>query len=400
MVAPADITGTRPLAHIEAPTPAKSVVDARQEIFSRLNQIELGKQLQAVILSRAADGTFLVKVADTVARMNLPAGARAGDALEMTFLSREPRPTFLLGSQTNGTTVTLDAVEPLTENVLQTSQGSALSAGAAGKAAALAASVAIGESQQGEPALASGATATLSNTGRLIDGLLQAALQDGTSAAIVGRTPLLASGTAAPAQIAGALHEALSSSGVFYEAHLAQWANHERPLADLMREPQAGHATAPGAKAYAGTDTSALLDRLRTSPALGGSTLPTDLARIVNLQLNALEQQRVAWQGELWPGQHMNWEVRREQSEQGRADHGDDGDPPSSWQSVVRFELPTLGVVAATIHVNGERVQVQVRTATAIAASSLRAHGSELAAALDAAGSQLDSLTVKQDEKI
>lgn len=399
MVAPADITGTRPLAQVEAPTPAKSVVDARQEIFSRLNQIELGKQMQAVVLSRAADGAFLVKVADTVARMSLPIGARVGDALEMTFLSKEPRPTFLLGSQANGTTVTLDAVEQLSENMLQSSQGTALSAGAAGKAAALAASVASAAAQPGEPALASGATASLSSTGRLIDRLLQAAQHGDLAAAIVGKTPLLTSAGATPAQIAGVLHEALSSSGVFYEAHVGQWANHERPLADLMREPQARYATPLGANPDRSADGSALQDPMRNSAALSGAALPADLARIINLQLNSLEQQRVAWQGELWPGQRMDWEVRQEETRRDGAQYSDDDEAPSSWQSVVRFDLPTLGAVAATIHLSGERVHIQVRAATAATAASLRARGGELADALGAVGSPLDSLTVKQDEK-
>ena len=399
MVAPADITGTRPLAHVEAPTPAKSVVDARQEIFSRLNQIELGKQLQAVVLSRAADGTFVVKVADTVARMSLPLGARVGDALEMTFLSREPRPTFLLGSQANGSTVTLDAVEQLSENMLQSSRASTLSAGAAAKAAALAASVAIAESQQGEPPLASGATASLSSAGRLIDGLLHAAQQGDLAAAIVGKTPLLTSAGATATQIAGALHEALSSSGVFYEAHVGQWANHERPLADLMREPQARYATPLGTNSDTSADSSALQDQMRSSAAQSGAALPADLARIINLQLNSLEQQRVAWHGELWPGQRIDWEVRQEETRRDGAGYSDEGEPPSSWQSVVRFELPTLGAIAATIHLSGEHVHIQVRAATAATAASLRARGGELADALGAAGSPLESLTVKQDAK-
>ncbi|WP_367032787.1 flagellar hook-length control protein FliK [Burkholderia semiarida] len=53
---------------------------------------------------------------------------------------------------------------------------------------------------------------------------------------------------AAPPPVAAlraALAQAVSESGLFYESHLAQWLAGQRPLAALMREPQARLATAP-----------------------------------------------------------------------------------------------------------------------------------------------------------
>ena len=98
------------------------------------------------------------------------------------------------------------------------------------------------------------------------------------------------------------------------------------------------------------------------------------------------------WRGEAWPGQAMEWEVGEDTPE------GNSRDMPSSWRSEVRFELPTLGTVAATIRLTGERLHVQIHAGTEASASSLRAHGAQLSAALDAAGIPLDSLMVKQDE--
>jgi hypothetical protein len=46
----------------------------------------------------------------------------------------------------------------------------------------------------------------------------------------------------------------------------------------------------------------------------------------------------------------------------------------------------------------GERVHVQVKAADDAAAFSLRAHSDALANALEAAGSPLESFTVKRDE--
>jgi hypothetical protein len=120
--------------------------------------------------------------------------------------------------------------------------------------------------------------------------------------------------------------------------------------------------------------------------------LSSEASRLINLQLTALEQRTVQWQGELWPGQPLEWEVSEQPPE------SDAENAPSTWQSVVRFELPTLGVVSATIRLAGGRVQMQVHTASEATAASLRAHRSELANAMEAAGAPLDLLTVKQDD--
>ena len=124
--------------------------------------------------------------------------------------------------------------------------------------------------------------------------------------------------------------------------------------------------------------------------------LHPDTAQLVNLQLNVLDQPRVQWRGEVWPGQQMEWEVREDDQPAPRAAKGDE---ERSWQSVVRFDLPTLGKVAATITLVGDHVQVQVRAANPQTADTLRSFSGRLSQALDAAGTRLDSLHVKQDEQ-
>ncbi|MGZ3158404.1 MAG: flagellar hook-length control protein FliK, partial [Burkholderiaceae bacterium] len=120
-----------------------------------------------------------------------------------------------------------------------------------------------------------------------------------------------------------------------------------------------------------------------------------DAARLINQQLNTLENQRVVWHGELWPGQKMEWEVSRDAPEKKQVEEAQ-----QSWNSVVRFNLPKLGTVSATINLVGDRVYMQVRTTTEDTASSLRMHGDKLIEAMQSAGTPLDSLTVKQDAEI
>ena len=73
--------------------------------------------------------------------------------------------------------------------------------------------------------------------------------------------------TAAPLPVAAlraALAQAVSESGLFYESHLAQWLAGQRPLAALMREPQARltAALAPAAPDAAQPGSTDVLDEL------------------------------------------------------------------------------------------------------------------------------------------
>ncbi len=399
-----NITGPRPLAAVESTRAITPLGDARQENVDRLVRLEVGKQFQAQILSRFNDGTFLVRIADTSARLALPAGGKVGDGLALTLLATEPRVTFSLDGQTAGV---------LTEGAA----GAARADLAPGARIAQALYLSNTASQAPGAAQAEGgaAPAELSNAGRLVDSLLNAAQQEGAATSLVGKTPLAsAAGTAAP-QLASALHDTLAFSGLFYESHVQQWANGERPLADLLREPQAqlnkGQPSPIAAEADAALLAkmpSEVLEARRnlqeyfsaaplppTAGLNGAGGLDPAAAQMINLQLNTLEQQRVQWHGDLWPGQPMEWEVSRQDQSGRGADKSDSGQ--EHWQSVVKFTLPSLGVVSATINLAGDRVQIQVRTASDDTVSALQRHGPKLASALDAAGSKLDGLTIRRE---
>lgn len=434
MLPRADIVGTRPVASVEATRPIIPVGDAHQELSQRLNRIALGSFLEGEVLSRLQDGTFVVKVADTAVRMNLPAGTQVGKSLDLTLVATQPRPTFLLASQ----------------------------------------------ARDNPPAL--------SNAGKLIDWIIHTAKAAGAPVTLTSKTPLVPSPNADTGQIASSMKDSLEFSGLFYESHLEHWASGERPLSALLREPQAGNSnprllqaalqtalkvasqgqspadtdhvarliaslssqpeaarnllaalhaahnpdTAPAAltpspqdsqqapQALARTDGEAMAAlpadislsdtlaeasknaALATAAPLANEveaagltkSMSSDSINMVNLQLNTLEQHRIAWQGELWPGQPIEWEIDEDTPQTNHAEFQE-----RTWQSVIRFELPTLGKVAATIRLTGERVQVQVRTANEDTATLLRAHGDTLGAALAAAGSPLEQFSVKRDAK-
>ncbi|NVM75447.1 hypothetical protein FHW83_001227 [Duganella sp. SG902] len=228
--------------------------------------------------------------------------------------------------------------------------------------------------------------ATLSSAARVLTTILSTTTQAGQAAqaALIGKTALF--GNAAPDTdvLAQKLHDTISKSGLFYESHVAEWAKGERPLAELMREPQMQRLLQQGGEAAA-------------RAASGGPDLSA--AQMINQQLHTQEQHRVLWQGQAWPGQDMQWEVRRDQRE-GRPDGGGDAEAGQEqiWRSGVRFRLPLLGAVSAAVTLIGEQVHIQVQTDSDGSASTLRAYAGQLESAMAAAGAQLSSLTISQEE--
>lgn len=334
-----DMAGVSAAAPVAAALPIAALGDPSQESLQRLNALETGKVFEAKVLSRLSSGEFVVGIADTAARMALPEGARVGDQLSLTLIAREPRPLFML-----------------------------------------------------ERPAAQDAT-VLSTAARLIAGLLQNGPP--SQPALPGVTPLAASATAmAAAPLETALKDSLAFSGLFYESHVAEWANGARPMAQLLREPQmqAAHVKPPDAA-------SELRSYQAAAPADGAAPKPVaamdlDTGRLITQQLDTLEQRSVTWHGELFPGQAMQWEVRDESASAGGA-----AVPPAerSWQSVLRFELPSLGKVAATLQLHGGRLQLAVQAGSDASADTLRQQAGALSDALLAAGLPLDLMTVRHE---
>ncbi|WP_394778292.1 flagellar hook-length control protein FliK [Undibacterium sp.] len=397
-------TSVRPLTPAEAPNAAAQVGETRQDVVSKLSQLVVGRQIQGDIISRLNDGTFVVRLNGATARMALPDGSKPGTSVPLTLITTNPRPTFLLDSgDGSSTTVALtrqevtdaaprgadtdaeNAANPL-PGAKQNAVGGYLLETAQGRAEAVKTGQVVESKPEAGQNLTEGhGTSTptsLSTAGKLIDQILHAAQQQDVPNTLVGKTPLAATAEAMtqPDKMADTLKQTIASSGLFYESHVADWAEGKRPISDLMREPQAQIGKSLGSDA----------DLSSTS-----LTKNTEMTQIVNQQLNTLEQQRIVWQGNLLPGQRMEWEVTRNYS----GKKAGQTEAEQSWQSTVRFELPHLGAIAATINLHGEHVQIFVRTDSESSATALQEHAVTLAEALKQAGAQLDSFSVKKDEQ-
>jgi hypothetical protein len=362
------------LSPVARTAPAQAIGDPRQQAFQRALGGMLGQSMQAEVLSKLPDGSFMVRVADMAARMPLPGGAEPGAQVPLTLVALNPRPTFQVQTA-NGAPAFAEAAAFQADAAPLAYVEGKDAAALTRTAALLANAQALARLPGG--AASDGANASLSTAGKMLGDVIAAAQKaEVQSNAALGRTPLLGAPDGDAGRIAGALQDGLAKSGLFYESHVAEWARGARTLGELAAEPQARGTPAP------------------TDPAT---------AQFINLQLNAHEQGRVAWQGQLWPGQNLQWEIERDPPDaDGKRSGSGNGESASTWQSSLRLRFGALGEVSARIVLSGDQLHIRLDGAGEDAARAMEAGRARLELALDAAGTPLSTLAIhgaKADEQ-
>lgn len=348
-----------------------------------LTELRPGQAFSARIQEVLPENTYKALVAGRSLTLALPEGAKAGDTLELVVIDRTPRLVVAQLANRN----------------------------AAGDAAAT-----------------DYEFTSLSPTARLIGALLA---RDGAAPPPAALTPgpaLLAAASADRARLAAdlapQLAKAVSQSGLFYEAHQVQWVMGQRPLGDLLVEPQARHSAAETlatatreAGAVATPATSA--GRTAEAPApmapaqvLFGSdeawqsaqpavvpnpaqAVPEDLRPLVQQQLDAVATQRLAWHGEVWPGQSLDWRIEPDQQRgaegQAEADRG--------WITSLHLVTPRLGEIDARLSLTQQGAKIVISTPTGASAAGLRDAAPLLEEFMAAAGVPLLALQVRHEDR-
>lgn len=278
-----------------------------------------GQQLKGEVLQSLGGGRFLAQVGGQAFEVLLPKGMRPGDRLNLFFVGDDP-PTFLL--------------------------------------------VRYGK----------GGDALVSQTGRWISSLLGMQNQTAPLAEGLGilRT-LLQNAPSDPAQLEQVLKQGLKESGLFYESHLARWFSGQYPLERLLQEPQGRLSPQQGGETAA-RQTGA------QQPVPEGSdprTLP-----MVKEQLAALQTGQLLFQGELFPGQQMEWRIR-EREGRGRQGEQEQG---QSWETSLALHLPRLGQLQAVLNLQENRLDLQITTDDPATAPLLEGEAAGLQEQLLAAG--------------
>ena len=380
MIPSADISTVAPVGRVTPATGIDAAGDARQQDFQRALAGLVGKSLPAEVLSRLTDGSVIVRVAGTPARMVLPSQPppQPGAEIALTLVSLTPRPTFLLTNSPQSAAIPAFVDAPLDAQLYTPSAGLA-KAGAVQRAA-----VPPGEAapaSQPAPLESASSLATLSATARVLSSVLGAAARsEHPQTSIVAPLALLAQAPTDPVKLAAQLKDAISASGLFYESHLAEWSAGKLPLAELQREPQMQRGLLANTAA---ADTTA-------------ATTDSATALFINLQLASQEQARVAWQGQLLPGQEMAWQISRDQPNGGAHAGAETAEPP--WRSALRLRFAALGEIGATVVLAGDQLHIALQAGSNDVGSVLRARAGELRRALEACGNPPATLTISSNE--
>jgi hypothetical protein len=346
---------------------AQQLIETGDQALKDVAPFVPGERYSAKVQEQIANGRFLVQVRDQTLDLNLPRNTQPGQTLELRFVSAAPRLTFVLADALHGPTPTPQT--PVN-----------LSAGARYLNALLdrVQTLAEAQKQPNKP----------QTQGAL--GLQQA-------------QPVLAGAPPAGAQFAALLKDAVGKSGLFYESHQAQWAAGEKPLTELLREPQA-RLSEPrafaGAPASPGQDIAQPL-KAGAVQALASASLPESKASepvhpqtapLVQQQLDVLDTRQLVWQGQVWPGQDLRWQIEERAAQEGAAA------VEREWQTRIDLHVPRLGEVNAVLNISprGE-LRIALTAHSPQIAQALRDASVLLNQSLAGAGLQLAQLEVAGD---
>jgi hypothetical protein len=342
------------LGQLLAKSSAFTTINAGQQATNQL-QLSPGQQVQAEVMANLPNQRFLARIAGELFRIELPIIVQPGELLQLTFVSGEPNPTFTLSRSANSST-----------------------------------------------------PVTISDTGKWLCRLSLDQADQQQVNALLRNTSLLDGPPTDTTLFAGMLADALTLNGLFYESHLFQWFLGERKLKELLKEPQgklSGRKKPP-------QDGNSAQNRIKTdewdpdeSPdeSIADELISADSHRdpivqvdprtipLIRDQLETLYSGRIAWHGQVWPGQEMEWSVREEKPAtcQGTG---------KSWQTTLRLDLPKLGEVNATLRLENDGLSIQIYTGRDSTSAVMKMERHNLEQAMSEAGIKLLKLIIGNEE--
>lgn len=217
------------------PQQARPVTPVK-EITADLPRLQAGQNFTAQIRDVLPQNTYLALVAGKQVTLSLPSSAKSGDVLELVVVEQTPK------------SIVAKLADP--------QSAAAQQAGA----------------NQNPP------QTTWSNAARMLRTLLVAEGESPKAAPLNRGEPLLARPTGNGAELAPVLGRAVSQSGLFYEAHQAQWVAGKLPLSQLRQEPQGQQPAAAGAAQTAASAAQSAAATVATRAGASSLPLPADAA--------------------------------------------------------------------------------------------------------------------------
>lgn len=341
-------------------------VASGQKIADVLSNLVPGQRILAEIQALLPNGSYRAVVAQRDITLALPFSAKAGDTLELEVTESDGKLALAFVANRSDS-----AAKPAQESV----------------------------------------ATTLSPTGKMIGNLMGGIDGEGKRAPpapLNGSQPLVESMPKTAADLAPILKQALTQSGMFYEAHQARWVAGELSTDALKNEPQGkfsaplAHAAASDAASAktsgaANAETPAAASPLAAArnEAASGNPVPRELAPLVHQQLDGLATQNFAWQGQVWPGQQMRWEIGEDLGDS----HATGDQEIQRWQTRLKLSLPLLGAIDVALNLRaGGDVSITLTADSDTSEASLRDGAQQLRKQFEAAGLNLINLVVQHGE--
>ena len=322
----------------------KALPTAAFDTAPKTGQFEPGQKIQGIVQNQVSPGLFNVHVGEQLTQMLLPDFIHSGDIIKLQVIATTPRLTFSMSASNN----------PLST-----------------------------EEQ-------------LSSVSRLLSALSQQPREQIDMRAMKSSPLWTTPQTTRSGQLAGLLQDALSNSGLFYESHQAQWLEGARSTSQLLQEPQnsatANLATSIALSLPEGNISSASQLNTAASAEENIPLIPNHLQPLVQQQINTLETQQVLWQGNIWPGQAMQWEIHEQASQTPATDN------QQQWSTQIHLDLPNLGKVSATLCFNNAGLSLTLNASSPATLAALGNASSQLVATMSDCGISIVSTLVTQHE--
>ena len=338
-----------------------------QEITDQLSGLVVGQRLLAEIQSLLPNGSYRAMINQRSITLALPFSAQTGDAIELEVAETDGKLTLAVMAK-------------------------------------------AGPGQDGDSS-----STSLSRTGQLIGNLLLGSTHDSRTGPqalpLNNNQPIAASPPSNGRELLPLLEQAIRRSGMFYEAHQAQWVEGRFDKAQLLQEPQGRLApqVSPEPPRPAAASEPA---QTASTPAAGSGPLPPSrssentvpnnqvaqisqpvapqVQSVVQQQLEAFATQLFSWQGQLWPGQDMRWEIEKPTQQDASASE----EEQEKWRTRLLLTLPRLGEIEARLAIQGKDLALTISAADSKTRALLRDGADTLNKLLEQAGLRLDSLGI------
>jgi hypothetical protein len=388
------------------------------EISGDLPELRKGQTFTARIVESLPENTFRALVAGKSLTLSLPEGAKTGDTLDLVVIDRTPK--TVVAQLAGKSSEVADPAGSLYQytTLSKTAQLITTLLPAEGETAAPT------PLTRGEPVLAHAPTSAIELAKALGEAVKQSGVfyESHQAKWVTGQYPLaqlLEEPQAQHSDFSKLVTRLLSSNPADTTPELmlsgqesALAARHSIPSAlttnaetPLSNSPntleQAGQQTAlkatgviPEAKLsdVSVTKEAAAVPLGADKLAASATGIPDDIRPLVQQQLEAVGTQRLAWHGEVWPQQTMEWEI------EGDAKRRDDStQADEQWATSLKLTTPALGAIAARLQLGADGVRIVVSADEPMVAARLRAGIPALEQSMSAAGINLLGMLVWAD---